>query len=369
LLGSAGTSVFGELAFMVNLRLRRAGLPAVVTVVAAAVAVTGAVWLGGNADADTTAKPNLAAAAAKAASSVSAASRTERASISARGLRSSAVAAATDETNFGDLNGDGKADLAAVDASGALYVYPGKAYVYPGTGTRSKAVFGTRFKVGTGWGKFTSIIRHGDFNGDGKQDVLTRSTNGDLSFYAGTATAPGIVKNGTAAGTRWNTFTSITGAGDLNSDGKDDLLAQATTGDLFLYTGTGNPSVPFSAHGTKVGTGWKGDLLTAVGDITGDGRSEFLFRNTKGAVSLYFSKSGLNPIGTRNDYIPDGSFGKTLKNIVGAGNIESDQGETPTPDHLWQDKAGFLYIIAIDTEPTADDDTVLGSGWASYRLF
>jgi hypothetical protein len=208
-----------------------------------------------------------------------------------------AAASATDELNFGDLTGDGKADLAAIDRSGAMYVYPGKRYVWDGTGTRSKSLFSARIKIGTGWGKFNSLVRHGDFNGDTLQDVLTRDAQGRLFFYAGTGNPAAIFKKGVQAGTGWGGFTSITGAGDLDSDGKDDLLGQKTNGDLVLYKGTGNPAAPFGARGTRIGTGWKGSLLTAMGDWSSDSRTEFMFRNTAGAVTLYASKSGANPIG------------------------------------------------------------------------
>src|SRR3712207_7890310 len=73
----------------------------------------------------------------------------------------------------------------SVDKSGTLWVYPGKAYQYSGTGTRSKSLFSARIKVGTGWGKFTSLVRHGDFNGDGRQDrksTRLNSSHANISY-------------------------------------------------------------------------------------------------------------------------------------------------------------------------------------------
>ncbi|MGW4941354.1 FG-GAP repeat domain-containing protein [Actinoplanes sp. NPDC004185] len=342
---------------MVNLRLRRAGLPIAVSAVVVAVAVTGTILTNGSASADTT-KANPSVALAEAATAAKKFSVKESSS-TARAL------AATDESDFGDLTGDGKADLAAIDSSGTMWVYPGKRYVYPGTGTRSTSFFSARIKVGTGWGKFTSLVRHGDFNGDGKQDILTRDSSGKLFFYAGTGNPLGMFKKGTQAGTGWGNFTSITGAGDLTGDGRDDLLGQKTNGELALYTGTNNPAAPFGAKGKIIGTGWKGSLLTAMGDLTGDGRTEFQFRNSSGVVYMYESRAGSNPIGTRTTVIPDGDVGNYLKNMVGMGDLASDAQWVPTPDTLWQGKDGALILFAADWE----GDVEIGSGWANYRLF
>jgi hypothetical protein len=351
---------------MVNLRLRRAGLPIAVSAVVAAVAVTGTIFAMGTAGAETVTATTVTAAADPAAQRAAvAAARKAAPKLSASGKR--ALAAAADEQDYGDITGDGKADLAAIDSGGAMWVYPGKRYIYPGSGTRSKNIFGTRQLVGTGWGKFNSLVRHGSFNGDDRQDILTRDAKGNLAFYAGTGDPAAMFKKGTPAGTGWGNFVSITGAGDLNGDGRDDLLGQKTNGDLALYTGTGTIAKPFSTRGTIIGTGWKGDLLTALGDVTGDGRSEFAFRNTKGLVTYYDSKSGANPIGKGTVVITDGDVGKFLKNIVGPGDLTSDAGYTPTPDTVWQFKDGYLYVIAYDSDP--DGDAEIGSGWGSFRLF
>ena len=348
---------------MVNQRLRRAGLPVAVSAVVAAVAVVGTILANGTAGAETTPAAGPDRAAVAAAAGKLAAKHTLKDTAK---QRAAAAALATDELNFGDLTGDGKADLAAIDGSGTMYVYPGKRYVWDGSGTRSKALFGTRIKVGSGWGKFTSLVRHGDFNGDSRQDILTRDTSGRLFFYAGTGNPAAMFKKGTQAGTGWGSFTSITGSGDLTGDGRDDLLGQKTTGELVLYTGTNNPAAPFKAKGAVVGTGWKGDLLTSIGEWTTDGISEFMFRNKAGAVYFYNSRPGNNPIGTR-ETVFDAPDGFVLKNMVGMGDLTSDSGYFPTPDVIWQLTDGTLLLVAPDTG--VDFDVEIGTGWGGYRLF
>jgi hypothetical protein len=349
-----------------NLRLRRAGLPIAVSAVVAAVAVTGTIFAIGTAGAETV--DNAAASSVDPASQRAAVAVARKSAPQLAVSKSRAAKALAAEEDYGDITGDGKADLAAVDSGGALWVFPGKNYIYPGSGERSKNIFGSKILVGTGWGKFTSLVRRGDFNADGRQDILTRDAKGNLTFYAGTGNPAAMFKKGTPAGTGWGNFTSITGAGDLNGDGRDDLLGQKTNGELALYTGSGNISKPFSTRGTIIGTGWKGDLLTAFGDITGDGRSEFGFRNTKGYVTFYDSKSGSNPIGKGTVIIDDPDTGKFLKNMVGPGDLTSDADVSfKTPDVVWQFQDGYLYVIAYDTDLDADPE--IGRGWGGFRLF
>jgi hypothetical protein len=357
---------------MVNQRLRRASLPIAVSAVVAAVAVTAMVLSNGTAGARTV----VAAAAPDnglARAVLIAPSLAQKDTPAKKKARALAAAAPTDELKFGDLTGEGNADLAAVDSNGVLWVYPGRKYVWDGTGTRSTALFGTRIQVGRGWNAFTSIVRHGDFDADGKQDVLTRDSAGKLTLYGGTGQTSGLFRPGTPAGTGWGIFASIAGAGDVNFDGKDDLLGQKSNGELVLYLGSGNPSTPFTGRGTVIGTGWKGDLLTTVGDWTYDLRPEYLFRNTANYVTHYESKSGAFPIG-KGSVVAQPASGVLLKNMVGMGDLTSDSDFEPLPDVVWQDTNGFLYLYAADWKTALDTNpnpnkTVIGSGWAGYRLF
>jgi hypothetical protein len=349
---------------MVNLRLRRAGLPIAISAVVAAVAVTGAVIANGTAGAETAARPDRGAVALQQAA---AGARKHAVPKPATKPRSSAALAATDERKFGDLTGDGKADLAAIDSNGVMWVYPGRQYRWDGTGTRSTALFSPRIQVGKGWGVFTSLVRHGDINGDGRQDVLVRDSQGRLFLYAGTGDPAGMFRPGIQVGSGWGTFTSITGAGDLNTDGKDDLLGQKSNGELLLYPGTGDAVTPFT-RGRLIGTGWRGGLLTAIGDWTYDDRTEFMFRNTLGYVRNYESQTGEFPIG-KPEIVLEPEAGNFLINMVGMGDLTSDLDFEPIPDVLMQGKDGSLVLYTWDWAPASSEATKIGSGWANYRIF
>ncbi|MFE1548898.1 FG-GAP repeat domain-containing protein [Streptomyces sp. NPDC058718] len=129
----------------------------------------------------------------------------------------------------GDLSGDGKADLLARDKTGVLYLYKGN-----GEGD----AFATRIRVGGGWGGFNKLLGAGDYTGDGRADLLARTTGGELFLYPGSGNPITPFKARVSIGTGWNTYKYLTAPGDLNADGKADILGVTSTGDLYRYLNT-----------------------------------------------------------------------------------------------------------------------------------
>ncbi|MET9672377.1 VCBS repeat-containing protein [Streptomyces sp. NPDC006482] len=76
-----------------------------------------------------------------------------------------------------DFSGDGRADLVARDRSGSLRLYKGT-----GSATTS---FAGRVKIGYGWGTYDKLVAPGDLSGDGKADLLAVNAAGDLYQYLG----------------------------------------------------------------------------------------------------------------------------------------------------------------------------------------
>ncbi|MFF0476854.1 FG-GAP repeat domain-containing protein [Streptomyces sp. NPDC004284] len=144
----------------------------------------------------------------------------------------------------GDLSGDGTSDLLARDASGVLWLYKGNG---AGTGLAS------RIKVGSGWGAYNRILGAGDFSGDGRTDLLARDGSGNLYLYKGTGSATAPFTGRVRIGTGWGTYTMLAAPGDLNGDGKADLLGVTSAGDLYRYLGTGTGTS--AALSSRVWTG------------------------------------------------------------------------------------------------------------------
>jgi hypothetical protein len=340
---------------------RRVTRPATIAVIAATVTAT-TVLFGGAASA----APDSGNGSSPSVSDTAQAKIAELAAKNRKANKGAKARMASDNLAFGDVTGDGIGDLGAVDNTGRLWVYPGTGYVYPGTGPRSTRVFGVRIDLGRGWNQFTTIVKHGDWNNDGKPDILARNTAGALFFYEGTGTSA-VFKPGKQVGRSWQSFKSIVGTGDFNSDGLDDLIAQTTSGDLLLYRGTGNGANPLAGSPATIGTSYRGGLLTAIGDITEDGRTELFYRDTAGEMWVYPSRDGASPI----DHTQKVDFGdwSGVNQLAAVGDIYSDAGADPLyPDLLiqWQNT---LEVYAFDTADAPYEEFFLGRGWDALYVF
>ncbi|MCQ1955052.1 FG-GAP-like repeat-containing protein [Arthrobacter sp. zg-Y826] len=183
-----------------------------------------------------------------------------------------------------DFNSDGTPDLLTVARDGFLWFHPGK----------SSGGYGSARNIGSGWQIYQEITAVGDFNGDRRNDLLARKPDGSLWFYAGTGkvtSADEGYDRAVKVGSGWNTYRQVLGAGDLNSDGKPDLLARDGAGDLWRYYGTGSVSGRNEGYssGTRIGSGgWDGfTTLLGPGDYDGDGRSDVLATTADGRLLLY----------------------------------------------------------------------------------
>ncbi|MDO6142059.1 VCBS repeat-containing protein, partial [Paenarthrobacter aurescens] len=62
-------------------------------------------------------------------------------------------------------------------------------------------------QVGQGWNVMTSITGPGDFNGDGRSDVLARDNSGTLWLYPGNGSGGWLAR--VQAGQGWNIMTAV----------------------------------------------------------------------------------------------------------------------------------------------------------------
>ncbi|WP_157597123.1 FG-GAP repeat domain-containing protein [Streptacidiphilus rugosus] len=189
-------------------------------------------------------------------------------------------------TALTSLNGqraDGTGNLVARDTTGVLWLYQG-------TGNPT-APFKARVRVGSGWNAYTAIIGVGDITGDRQPDLVARDSTGVLWLYQGTGNPAAPFKARVRVGSGWNAYTAIIGVGDITGDRQPDLVARDSTGVLWLYQGTGNPTAPFKAR-VRVGSGWNAfTQIVGVGDLSGLGHPGLIARDTTGAL-WYYQGSG-----------------------------------------------------------------------------
>ncbi|MFB8089626.1 FG-GAP repeat domain-containing protein [Streptomyces sp. NPDC055992] len=140
-------------------------------------------------------------------------------------------------------------------------------------------------KIGYGWDTYNTVVSVGQFGGGEGGDLLTRDDKGDVYLYLGYG--DGTVTKRLKVGYGWDIYTQIAGNGDLDGDGKNDLVARDKSGVLWLYKGTGDQKAPYAKR-TKIGSGWNQyNNLFAAGDLNMDGRTDLVARNEKGELYLY----------------------------------------------------------------------------------
>ena len=160
-----------------------------------------------------------------------------------------------------DVDGDGRYEILA-------QAKDGKVYAYPSSGDLSadgKLFAAPRRHVGTGWTQAAiPRILTGDFDGDGRGDIAAQYTDGRLRAWSSTGDLSADAKLFTG---RYTTHTyALTVAdhprlltGDVNHDGRTDIVAQAKDGRLLAYPSSGNhagDNTLFPLPARLVGSGW-----------------------------------------------------------------------------------------------------------------
>ncbi|HUA03901.1 MAG TPA: FG-GAP-like repeat-containing protein [Solirubrobacteraceae bacterium] len=172
-----------------------------------------------------------------------------------------------DSVVVADMNGDGAPDVATANsAAGSVSIL-----FNDGTGQFGRT---TGCGVGSGFDSSPRSLAVGDFNGDGKPDLVTAnsgSSNVSILLNGG----PGNYCGGSdfAAGLS----PSSVGAGDFNGDGKQDLVVADSVihgGFIMLGDGSGN-----FTQSTTFAAGFSPTSL-AVSDFNGDGRPDVVTTDT-----------------------------------------------------------------------------------------
>ncbi|HEX4812386.1 MAG TPA: S8 family serine peptidase, partial [Nonomuraea sp.] len=170
----------------------------------------------------------------------------------------------------GDFNGDGKADIVWRETTGALFIWP-----MNGTG-----IVGATYltPISLAW----QIQGTGDFNGDGRDDILWREVNTG-SVFIWLMNGPTLIGGTGFTSIQPDNTWQIKGVGDFNGDGRTDILWRHVGGALYIWPMNGTDIVG-PTYLDPIPLAWQPQ---AVADFNGDGRADILWREANFAGQTY----------------------------------------------------------------------------------
>ena len=241
----------------------------------------------------------------------------------------------------GDFNGDGNSDLVFLNQGIATPVIQFLDGTTPiGGGPPSVNPFDSSF----------AIVGVGDFNGDGKADLVWhRGSDGlsEIQFLNGTTSIGGGVINNPGFTSDWQ----IVGVGDFNGDGHSDLV--------YHDQSLGLTEIQFLNGITPIGGGpinnptfqtpdWQ---VVGVGDFNGDGHPDLVFHDAATGVTAIQLLNGLTPIG--GGVINNPAFQSPDFQVVGVGDFNGDG----HPDLVFHD-----VVIGVTEIQLLNGITPIGGG-------
>ena len=316
----------------------------------------------------------------------------------------------------GDVNGDGLSDI-VVGAPGAdnnARRDSGSAYVVFGQALPAQIDLATLGSGGlridgaaAGHRAGRSVAGAGDVNGDGRTDVIVgahgadalgRANSGAAYIVFGTASSAtvdlaslgsrGVRIDGAAASERagW----TVAPAGDVNGDGRPDVLVGAffadhnqrqSSGSAYVVFASSTPSVDLAMLGDRgfridgaAPRDFAAEAIAPAGDLNADGKGDVLVgatfadnngRDGSGSAYVVFGKSSLEPVdlaalGDRGIRIDGAGAGDGVGAAVAGGDVNADGRPdvvvgAPFADTNARQGSGSAYVLVdIGSSPTAD---------------
>jgi len=250
----------------------------------------------------------------------------------------------------GDFDGNGRADILWRNTS------TGENYIYLMAGTTISAEGYIRTVADQSW----QVAGVGDFDGDGGDDILWRNGfTGENYLYPmqGLAIKPGEGYLRTVAQFHWQ----VRGIADFDGDGKADVLwRQVESGENYLYPMDGTAIKPAEGYlRTVADTDW---FVAAAADFDGDGRADILWRHESTGESYLYPMNGTSILAGEG-YLR--TVSDPFWHVVQAGDFDGDG----KADLLWRNfSSGENYLWPMDGRAIKPGEgflrTVPDTNWA-----
>ena len=223
---------------------------------------------------------------------------------------------------FGDLDGDGDADLLVGTFGGRL------AYLDNDGGTFTLAVEALQdLDVGS-----AATPTLGDLDGDGDLDLLVGEFNGNLNYFRneGSAQLPNYVEAALVGLENVDAGRySAPHVWDVDGDGDLDLFVGTEDTDVLFYRNTGSPTAPrFDPDTFDAGT-FRPNAAPAFADLDGDGDGDLVAGDRAGGLLYFdnrrFSTSSAEPLPPSNraalESYPNPFDGQTTLRVTGTDSV------------------------------------------------
>jgi FG-GAP-like repeat/RTX calcium-binding nonapeptide repeat (4 copies) len=198
--------------------------------------------------------------------------------VESSGLAANALDASWRIAGIGDFNGDGRDDILWRHSSGAIGQWSGQAGQFANTsGVAANA-------IDNSW----SVAAIADFNGDGRDDILWRHSGGEVGQWLANPSGS-FANNGGAAANQVDPSWTVVASGDFNGDGQADILWRHQSGVYAEWQGSATGKLGNIGAVLAGATG----AIVGSGDFNGDGREDILMRNaTSGVLTNYLAQPG-----------------------------------------------------------------------------
>jgi Tol biopolymer transport system component len=165
---------------------------------------------------------------------------------------------------------------------------------------------GTNWERAMGWCNHSGAQVHiGDFNADGRSDMLCHDVNTGRKWIAYANSSGQFTATNWELAMGWcNHSGARVHIGDFNGDGRSDMLCHDTTGRQWVALANG--SGQFTGTTWSTTSSWCGHAGSElrVGDFNADGRSDMLCHDTSGRKWVAFASATGTFSGTSRSWLP-----------------------------------------------------------------